>query len=175
MYISSKKQKDLEDSLLTKIRGPGGEDGDKHTKVAYSVQPNPTTPRASTMAPPPTGPPAAPAIDLAPDDPIAMATSLCCPNECEELVRLPIHRGLMITIGTDDDDDDNKNNNNDDDGNCRRDARVRLDLHPQEDASLSKFHPNIYVPRAMLERPELLVKYGGGGEELGDDMERLLH
>ena len=91
-------------------------------------------------------------------------------------MRLPIHRGLMITLGTaatsgraagdDDDDDDENENENDDDGRkYHRDVSARLNLHPQEDANLSEFHPNIYVPRAMLERPDLLVRYGGGGEE----------
>jgi len=38
-----------------------------------------------------------------------------------------------------------------------------LKLQPQEDANLSRFHPNIYVPKVLLDSPEHLVKHGGGG------------
>ena len=38
-----------------------------------------------------------------------------------------------------------------------------LKLQPQEDANLSRLHPNIYVPKVLLDSPEHLVKYGGGG------------
>ncbi|KAL9184930.1 hypothetical protein ACHAXT_002707 [Thalassiosira profunda] len=38
-----------------------------------------------------------------------------------------------------------------------------LQLHPQEDANLPQFHPNIYIPAALLDYPEELTKYGGGG------------
>ena len=38
-----------------------------------------------------------------------------------------------------------------------------LKLQPQEDANLSRFHPNIYVPKVLLDTPEHLVKHGGGG------------
>ena len=139
------------------------------------------------MAPPsPTaGPPTAGVGDLAPpDDPTTTSTSRssarCCPNnadECEEFMRLPIHLGLMITLGNADatttsrgggggrrassGGGDGNDENDYDDARC-----VRLDLRPQEDAGLPGLHPNICVPRAMLERPDLLVRYGGGGEEI---------
>lgn len=41
-----------------------------------------------------------------------------------------------------------------------------LKLHPQMDANLSQFHPNIYIPAALLDYPEYLIKYSGGGEIL---------
>ncbi|KAL3765305.1 hypothetical protein ACHAW5_006090 [Stephanodiscus triporus] len=137
------------------------------------------------MAPPsPTaGPPTAGVGDLAPPDDPTSTTSTsrssarCCPNnadECEEFMRLPIHLGLMITLGKADattsrggggggrrassGGGDGNDENDDDDARC-----VRLDLRPQEDAGLPGLHPNICVPRAILERPDLLVRYGGGG------------
>lgn len=39
-----------------------------------------------------------------------------------------------------------------------------LKLHPQIDANLSQFHPNIYIPSVLLDYPDQLVKYGGGGK-----------
>ena len=41
-----------------------------------------------------------------------------------------------------------------------------LQLHPQEDANLPQFHPNIYIPAALLDYPEELTKYGGGGKNM---------
>eukprot|EP00970_Alexandrium_tamarense_P003779 scaffold610_cov175-Alexandrium_tamarense.AAC.1 len=38
-----------------------------------------------------------------------------------------------------------------------------LKLYPQPDSNLPQFHPNIYIPSSLLEFPEELVKYGGGG------------
>ena len=38
-----------------------------------------------------------------------------------------------------------------------------LKLHPEVDANLAQFHPNIYIPRSLLDYPDRLVKYGGGG------------
>ncbi len=40
----------------------------------------------------------------------------------------------------------------------------RLEIHPQKDANLNQFHPNIYIPEVLLEYPDQLIKYGGGGE-----------
>lgn len=39
-----------------------------------------------------------------------------------------------------------------------------LNLHPEMDANLPQFHPNIYIPSVLLDYPEHLIKYGGGGE-----------
>ncbi|EED88668.1 predicted protein [Thalassiosira pseudonana CCMP1335] len=38
-----------------------------------------------------------------------------------------------------------------------------LKLYPQPDSNLPQLHPNIYIPSSLLEFPEELVKYGGGG------------
>jgi hypothetical protein len=72
------------------------------------------------------------------------------------LARLPINRGLMIALG-------------DVDG----DADDHLILHPQEDANLNMFHPNIYVPKSILDDSDSLVRYGGGGELAAKVRERM--
>ena len=43
-------------------------------------------------------------------------------------------------------------------------SSCRLEIHPQKDANLIQFHPNIYIPEVMLEYPDHLIKYGGGGK-----------
>ncbi|KAL7541654.1 hypothetical protein ACHAXR_011107 [Thalassiosira sp. AJA248-18] len=47
-----------------------------------------------------------------------------------------------------------------------------LKLHPQTDANLSSIHPNIYIPAPLLEYPQYLKKYGGGGKRERDDNTR---
>ena len=52
----------------------------------------------------------------------------------------------------------------------------RLEIHPQKDANLIQFHPNIYIPEVLLEYPDHLIKFGGGGEKyfwLCDDKDPL--
>jgi GMP synthase-like glutamine amidotransferase len=41
----------------------------------------------------------------------------------------------------------------------------RLEIHSQKDANLVQFHPNIYIPEMLLEYPDHLIKYGGGGKK----------
>ncbi len=41
----------------------------------------------------------------------------------------------------------------------------RLEIYPQKDANLIQFHPNIYIPEVLLEYPDHLIKYGGGGKK----------
>ena len=107
--------------------------------------------------------------------------SCSCPNPCVGFENLPSDHGLMITLNI-------PNNNNDadivaDDESCNTttppsDNNITtnntanekakectcLKLHPQIDANLSQFHPNIYIPESLLDYPDRLVKYGGGGE-----------
>ena len=45
-------------------------------------------------------------------------------------------------------------------------ATCRLEIHPQKDANLIQFHPNIYIPEVLLEYPDHLIKYGGGGKSV---------
>ena len=94
---------------------------------------------------------------------------------------LPTCRGLMIALGCsrvraaaprhrvveDDGNDDGNDEREDED-----DERDRLYLYPQEDSDLPDIHPNVRVPRAMMDRPDLLVRYGGGGERGKRKMKR---
>ena len=45
-------------------------------------------------------------------------------------------------------------------------STCRLEIHPQKDANLIQFHPNIYIPEVLLEYPDHLIKYGGGGKSV---------
>ena len=104
---------------------------------------------------------------------------------CQGFKNLPHDHGLMITLLHDgippllhntttnesggaasltDDSNNNggggiANKNNSSSSTC-----TCLKLHPQIDANLSQFHPNIYIPRVLLDYPDQLVKYGGGGK-----------
>ena len=106
---------------------------------------------------------------------------------CQGFVNLPSDHGLMITLlhdipqplhttnesggaasladvsnsnsGAGSIDIANKNNSSSSPCTC-------LKLHPQIDANLSQFHPNIYIPSVLLDYPDQLVKYGGGGKTI---------
>ena len=104
---------------------------------------------------------------------------------CQGFKNLPHDHGLMITLlhagippllhntttnesgGAASLTDDSNNNggggiankNNSSSSTC-----TCLKLHPQIDANLSQFHPNIYIPSVLLDYPDQLVKYGGGGK-----------
>lgn len=104
---------------------------------------------------------------------------------CQGFKNLPHDHGLMITLLHDgippllhntttnesggaasltDDSNNNggggiANKNNSSSSTC-----TCLKLHPQIDANLSQFHPNIYIPSVLLDYPDQLVKYGGGGK-----------
>ena len=38
-----------------------------------------------------------------------------------------------------------------------------LKIQPQSDCNLADVHPNIYIPSGLLDYPERIVRYGGGG------------
>jgi hypothetical protein len=38
-----------------------------------------------------------------------------------------------------------------------------LKIEPQSDSNLKDIHPNIYIPSSLLDYPDHIVKYGGGG------------
>ena len=106
--------------------------------------------------------------------------SCSCPNPCVGFENLPSDHGLMITLNIphNNDIDVNDNVSSTADGNYKNDDNITtnsnatgnvkectcLKLHPQLDANLSQFHPNIYIPESLLDYPDRLVKYGGGGE-----------
>eukprot|EP00584_Thalassiosira_punctigera_P027168 CAMPEP_0172580340 /NCGR_PEP_ID=MMETSP1067-20121228/139706_1 /TAXON_ID=265564 ORGANISM="Thalassiosira punctigera, Strain Tpunct2005C2" /NCGR_SAMPLE_ID=MMETSP1067 /ASSEMBLY_ACC=CAM_ASM_000444 /LENGTH=890 /DNA_ID=CAMNT_0013373079 /DNA_START=75 /DNA_END=2747 /DNA_ORIENTATION=+ len=118
---------------------------------------------------------------MAPSATAATAATCNCPNRCEEFELLPIDRGLMITLGDVIKDIPSPSSSIEDNGgrdvlhhptshakegekksSASNDCAC-LELHPQEDANLPQFHPNLYIPSPLLDRPERLVKYGGGG------------
>jgi len=80
------------------------------------------------------------------------------------LLRLPVQYGLMITLSSNPH-CDSSNTTNDDNytKSSPQQQQSYLTLHPQIDANLPRFHPNIYIPQAMLQDDESLIKYGGGG------------
>lgn len=106
-----------------------------------------------------------------------------CPNECAEFESLPSDRGIMIALhhplpgGGEGDGGagverapptcrgaQGSSTDSDSDG-C-----TCLKLHPQADANYPDFHPNIYIPESLLDYPDRLVKYGGGGELWGEEL-----
>jgi len=107
----------------------------------------------------------------------AAETSCGHSNQCHKIDLLPINHGLMITLdnGIPFPTSSATNTNamrNHDMGNAvtpntnattSNSHGTCLKLHPQEDANLPQFHPNIYIPNSLLDYPDQLVKYGGGG------------
>jgi len=115
----------------------------------------------------------------------AAAASTCgCPNQCKKIEHLPIDQGIMIMLHVPPSDDDGSRHaadtKSDDPNSSSVDSSAEsapnrpslgaswnngnsLKLHPQSDANLPQFHPNIYIPSPLLEYPDHLVKYGGGG------------
>ena len=145
-------------------------------------------PMAATMAQPPKRTPTAAAAAAAAAatasvvDPTTTTTATTRgrrrPDEswcAGSFAMLPACRGLMIALGSSvvrppprhrgGSDDGNDGNDEEDDLDDIDDDDDRLYLYPQEDADLPEMHPNVRVPLAMLDRPDLLVRYGGGGEE----------
>ena len=80
------------------------------------------------------------------------STSCNCSNQCLQFEDLTSDHGLMIALNI----PDNTNTTSTTKCTC-------LKLHPEIDANLAQFHPNIYIPRSLLDYPDRLVKYGGGG------------
>jgi len=80
-------------------------------------------------------------------------TSCKCSNQLQ-FENLTSDHGLMIALNI----PDNAAANNTSTTEC-----TCLKLHPEVDANLAQFHPNIYIPRSLLDYPDRLVKYGGGG------------
>ena len=82
------------------------------------------------------------------------------------LLRLPVQYGLMITLSSNPHCDSSNTTNDDNYKNSspqQQQQQSYLTLHPQIDANLPRFHPNIYIPQAMLQDDKSLIKYGGGG------------
>ena len=103
------------------------------------------------------------------------AASCGCPHKCQRFELLPLDQGIMITLHLPSSSSSSSSTSNTGDSN--NDVQKAIDespkhpctclkLHPQQDANLSQFHPNIYIPASLLDYPEHLVKHGGGGEKI---------
>jgi hypothetical protein len=82
-------------------------------------------------------------------------TSCNCSNQCLQFENLTSNHGLMIALNIP---DNTTTSNTTSTTKC-----TCLKLHPEVDANLAQFHPNIYIPSSLLDYPDRLVKYGGGG------------
>ena len=80
-------------------------------------------------------------------------TSCNCSNKCLQFENLTSDQGLLIALNIP---YNNTNTTSTKECTC-------LKLHPEVDANLAQFHPNIYIPSSLLDYPDRLVKYGGGG------------
>ena len=78
-----------------------------------------------------------------------------CSNQCLQFENLTSDHGLMIALNIP---DNTTTSNTTSTTQC-----TCLKLHPEVDANLAQFHPNIYIPSSLLNYPDKLVKYGGGG------------
>jgi hypothetical protein len=88
-------------------------------------------------------------------------TSSCtCSNKCTLIEKIPPNEGIMITMH-----DLNANNRpQSTNGNGKiNDGCTCLKIQPQVDGNLASVHPNIYIPSSLLDYPDQIVKYGGGG------------
>lgn len=116
------------------------------------------------------------------------SASCSCSNNCQRFELLPTDQGIMITLhlpssppsldaiyenddrnnysssATAKESPDKKQSHANSHTSKKKNICTCLKLHPQMDANLSQFHPNIYIPAALLDYPEHLTKYGGGGE-----------
>jgi len=100
-----------------------------------------------------------------------------CSNECDLIEKVPLDHGIMIMLH-------DPSTFCMDISKSRKELQIHEKNHPnqenhhqkstfhpcsclkiklQKDANIPQFHPNIYVPKSLLEDPAKLVKYGGGG------------
>mmetsp|Transcript_17844 Transcript_17844/g.35778 ORF Transcript_17844/g.35778 Transcript_17844/m.35778 type:complete len:927 (+) Transcript_17844:184-2964(+) len=100
-----------------------------------------------------------------------------CSNECDLIEKVPLDHGIMIMLH-------DPSTFCMDISKSRKELQIHEKNHPnqenhhqkstfhpcsclkiklQKDANIPQFHPNIYVPKSLLEDPSKLVKYGGGG------------
>lgn len=102
------------------------------------------------------------------------ASSCCgCHNQCRAFESLPIEQGLMIMLhvppdgaGTCGVPENSASGPSQSSSGSKSllSGECSLKLYPQTDANLPEFHPNIYIPSPLLDHPDHLIKYGGGGE-----------
>ena len=91
--------------------------------------------------------------DMTPSKSESSPKSCNCLNQCLQFENLTSDHGLMIVLNI----PDNTNTT------TTTTKCTCLKLHPEVDANLAQFHPNIYIPSSLLDYPDRLVKYGGGG------------
>ena len=118
---------------------------------------------------------------------VTMSTKTCdCPKRCKAFQLLPLNEGIMITLRhhhqyqknqqqgqRQQQQHDIPSNYVEDAADAQKSSSLsfalsgttQLEIIPQTDANLSMFHPNIYIPAVMLDYPDELIKYGGGGEK----------
>ena len=103
-----------------------------------------------------------------------------CPNGCQPFQFLPMQQGIMITLRRHQQQYQHcataaafpkrasaviqSHHPTTSNNTITPSSSCRLEIHPQKDANLLQFHPNIYIPEVLLEYPDHLIKYGGGGK-----------
>eukprot|EP00804_Cyclotella_cryptica_P005561 CCRYP_003073-RB/>CCRYP_003073-RB protein AED:0.04 eAED:0.04 QI:258/1/1/1/1/0.8/5/212/865 len=91
-------------------------------------------------------------------------TETCsCPKKCLLIEKIPIDQGIMVmmdepTASSSESKTRLENGSTSDGQNC-----TCLKIQPQSDSNLADIHPNIYIPSSLLDYPEQIRKYGGGG------------
>lgn len=80
-------------------------------------------------------------------------------SRCQLVEKIPPNEGIMVLM-----DEPILDNPHSTDGNKgAKKSCTCLKIQPQMDSNLAGVHPNIYIPSVLLDYPEHIVKYGGGG------------
>jgi hypothetical protein len=82
-----------------------------------------------------------------------------CSSKCQLFEKIPPNEGIMVLMHQPDLDKPQYENGVD---SCKSTCTC-LKIQPQIDSNLSDVHPNIYIPSSLLDYPDYIVKYGGGG------------
>jgi hypothetical protein len=91
-------------------------------------------------------------------------TNACsCSKKCLLFEKIPIDQGIMVMM--DEPTTSSLESNTQAANGFTNDGEICtcLKIQPQSDSNLAAVHPNIYIPSSLLDYPEQITKYGGGG------------
>ena len=94
-----------------------------------------------------------------------------CSNKCRLVEKIPHNEGIMIMMnGPDISHMLQSENTMKGVSNC-----TCLKILPQLDSNLPNVHPNIYIPSSLLQYPDRIVKYRGGGSGVTGELYSAKH
>jgi hypothetical protein len=86
-------------------------------------------------------------------------TACTCSSKCQLFKNIPPDEGIMVLMNQPDLEKSQSENGGDND----KSMCTCLKIQSQMDCNLADVHPNIYIPSSLLNYPDHIVKYGGGG------------